>query len=539
MLQRGLDSFEKAKAYFCPSLGLLHDPFLMRGMEEAVERLHQALRRNESILVYGDYDVDGTSSVALMVGYLRQFSGHVHYYLPDREKEGYGMSEKGIAYAAQVGCSVIVALDCGIKAVQIIAQAREAGIDVIVCDHHQPGPELPPALAILNPKQQGCSYPFKDLCGCGIGFKLIQGLEGGAGEWLQPWLDLVAVATAADIVPMTGENRILVYYGLEQLNHAPRPGLQALIEIAGQSKPLEVSDIVFRIGPRINAAGRMAHAEFAVRLLLEEELEKAKGYAREINQNNSLRQDYDRQTTDQALEMMATYSGEAPFANVLYHPEWHKGVIGIVASRLIDQHYRPTILLTRKNEEVAVGSARSVEGFNLYQALAACRDWLLQFGGHPMAAGLQLPIDYIEGFREAFEAQVRRQITPEQREPTLEYDLWLSIEEIDEKFFNSLQRFGPFGPESQRPVFISTGVMPGVSFRVLREKHLRFSIAQPQQGQALQAIGFNMAPAYTEMLRARKPLDVCYTIEENHYRQQRQLQLRLKDMRLSEHSEPS
>lgn len=531
MVQRGIDTIDKAQAHFCPSLNQLYDPFLMKGMEDAVMRLDQARADNQAILVYGDYDVDGATSVALMASYLRTRGyARVEVYVPDRKTEGYGISVQGVDYAIERNIDLIVALDCGIKAVAPIRRAQEAGLDVIVCDHHLPGEDMPPAYAILNPKQAGCGYPFQELCGCAIGFKLIQALERQAPpEMLQQWLDLVAVAIAADIVPMRDENRILCYYGLEQLNHHPRPGLQALIDIAGLHGPLQVSDLVFRIGPRINAAGRIQHARMAVDLLMEEDSVRAQQRAQTINDNNTVRQSHDQEMTREALEALERMP-EDRMSTVLFNPQWHKGVIGIVASRLIETYYRPTVLLTQgRDRQTAVGSARSVEGFNLYEALKACAPLLHQYGGHPMAAGLQLPVAHIPAFQEAFEAAVRQRITPEQRIPKLYYDLTLPLSEVDIRFLNTLNRFGPFGPENQRPLFVSRH-LPILEYKVLKEKHLRLIIQAPEG--RISAIGFGLA-GLVDVLHRHTRFDLCYTIEDNYFRQQRKLQLRIKDIRPS------
>ena len=449
--QKGISSFNEAKSFFRPTLDQLHDPFLMKDMDRAVNRLTEAIANEESILVYGDYDVDGTTAVATFYGFLSKFYQKLEYYIPDRYKEGYGVSEDGIRYASQNGYSLIVTLDCGIKALEKVDLANELGIDVIICDHHTPGEETPNAYAVLDPKQVDCNYPYKELSGCGVGFKLLHGFclqSGFEIEELYHFLDLMAVSIASDIVPITGENRVLAYFGLKKLNQSPRPGLKALIDLCKGNRDLTISGIVFGIGPRINAAGRMDHAGSAVALLLAKDEEEANLLADMVNTKNDVRRDFDNTITEEAIQMITTNDSLTHAkATVLYKEDWHKGVIGIVASRCIEKFYRPTVILTESNDKVT-GSARSVDGFDVYAAISECSDLLEQFGGHMYAAGVTMSVDNVAAFQKKFQEVVARQITDEQLIPSLYIDTVIRLEEIDRKFFNVVNQMAPFGPQN-------------------------------------------------------------------------------------------
>ena len=535
LLQRGISSYEEAKNFFRPSLKNLHDPFLLKDMDHAVRRLSLAIQRNEKILIYGDYDVDGTTSVALVYGFLRSFYPRVAYYIPDRYDEGYGISSQGIQYAAEQQFSLIISLDCGIRAVDLVNEARQQGIDFIIGDHHRPGDVLPPAHAIINPKQIGCQYPYKELCGCGVGFKLLQAFcqetKRPISELYQ-FLDLVAVAIAADIVPITGENRILAHYGLKTLNQSPQPGLKALAEVAGLHFPLSIDNVVFGIAPRINAAGRMGHAKAAVELLLAQDEEATTRLATQLNQQNSQRRGHDSDVTQQAIAMIRQDSRwERAKSTVLYDPSWHKGVVGIVASRCIEQYYRPTIILTESNGK-ATGSARSVKGFDLYEAITDCADVLEQFGGHTHAAGLTLSIDNVPLFRERFEASVARKIPPEQLIPRLDIDQQISLTDITARFYGVLKQLAPFGPGNMRPVFVSDNLEVVGYPQVLKEKHLKFTVQERGTSYRLNAIGFGMAD-FHDSICDQQPFQMAYSVEENHYNGHSSLQLAIRDLKVS------
>ncbi len=532
LVQRGIDSFEAAHRFFRPSWSHLHDPFLMAGMEEAAMRIGQALSRRERILVYGDYDVDGTSSVALMTAYLRSVGAEVSYYIPDRYKEGYGLSLQGIDFAADNGMGLIIALDCGVKALEQAAYAKAQGIDLIICDHHRPGPRLPEAIAVLDPKREDCPYPYKELCGCGVGFKLIQALhkiQGREEAELLEYLDLVAVAIAADIVPLTGENRVLSALGLEVVRKNPRLGLRALM---GETDPhtLRISDLVFRIAPRLNAAGRMEHGEQAVRLLVETDLDLVRELASRIEILNEERRATDRQITAEALEQIEQEGEAHPNTTVVYHPNWHKGVIGIVASRLMETYYRPTLVFT-KNGDKLVASARSVRGFDIYQALEQCSDCLEQFGGHMYAAGLTLDPNRFEEFRDRFEEVVRLGIDPDQLSPEVQIDGKLPLKGITPKLLRILDQFAPFGPGNPRPVFTAGPLKDsGYARKVGSEgDHLKFKVGQegaPSYG----GIGFGMA-SKLELLKSQESVELAYSLEENRWNGRVEIQLKAKDIR--------
>lgn len=531
LVQRGVQTFDQARTYFRPELTDLHDPFLMKGMAEAVNRISEAIQNQEKILVYGDYDVDGSTSVALFYGFFRKYTQQLDYYIPDRYAEGYGVSSQGIEYAKAKGISVIVTIDCGIKAIDKIAKAKEYGIDVIICDHHRPGVELPPAFAVLDPKQETCAYPYDELCGCGVAFKMIQGFcqqnsidESEAFEFL----DLVAVATCSDIVSITGENRVLVSNGLKQLNTNPRPGLKALIELAGFKNELNVTNVVFGIGPRINAAGRIDHAHGAVKLLLAESTESAHGFGVKVNEKNNLRRDFDSSITQEALRMIEEDEQlQQAKSTVLFKSDWHKGVIGIVASRCIENHYRPTIILTESNGK-ATGSARSVQGFDVYEAITSCADLLEQFGGHTYAAGLTMNIENVAAFQTKFEQVVADSITEEQLIPKISVDQVITLDQITPKFFAILNQMGPFGPQNMQPVFVSENVVDSGKSRIVKEDHLKIGVKQ--NGVELQGIGFGLARHY-EKIRTGIPFHVCYNLEENHFNGKTSLQLIVKDIR--------
>lgn len=532
LIQRDIDCYEGAKAFFRPSLESLHDPFLMKDMDKAVDRLQQAIKNNEKILVYGDYDVDGTTSVALFYGFLFQYYKNIDYYIPDRYSEGYGVSIEGIEFAASNGFSLIVCLDCGIKAVEKIGLAAEKGVDFIVCDHHRPGEILPAASAVLDPKRLDCEYPYKELSGCGIGYKFLQAfciINGLNQSVLNEFLDLVVVSIASDIVPITGENRILAFFGLKQLNSKPRPGLKALIEISGVRDEITISRIVFTIGPRINAAGRIEHAKAAVKLLLCNDIEEASECARLININNTTRRDHDSSITSEALEMI---EGNEVLLNakstVLFKNDWHKGVIGIVASRCIEKFYRPTIILTESNS-MASGSARSVLGFDVYDAISECSDLLSQFGGHKYAAGLTLELNKVEAFKKKFEEVVSRKITLDQLEPQIEIDQKISLDQITFKFFNIINQMEPFGPGNMQPIFVSENVFVKGRCKLIKEEHLKFSVAQNGNLNVFSVIGFGCG-SFFEKIESGRPFNMAYTIELNEYMGLKSLQLCLKDI---------
>lgn len=531
LVQKGITGFDQAKTYFRPSLEELHDPFVMKDMDKAVQRLTQALAQEEPILVYGDYDVDGTTSVAMFYGYLKELGATADYYIPDRYAEGYGISMQAVQWAAQEGFKLIVSLDCGIRAVNCIKEANTLGMDVIVCDHHEPGDKLPPAHAILDPKQSDCPYPAKELSGCGVGFKLLQGLtqqQKLPADRLYNYLDLVVVSIACDIVPIVDENRILAYHGLQKLNTSPRPGLQALMDISNVTPPVSISRLVFSVGPRINAAGRMEHAKLAVQLLLATDPHEAASLVQKINQQNSLRRDVDSTTTEEALTMIkANPRTHEAKTTVLFKEDWHKGVVGIVASRCIERYYRPTVILTASKGK-ATGSARSVVGYNVYEALCSCADLLDQYGGHAYAAGLTLPLEQVSAFQQRFEEVVARTITPELLLPPQEIDLPLAFEQIDTKFYNVLRQMAPFGTGNMRAVFATTPVV-AQSYSILKEQHLKLYVYQPGTAQVLEAVGFGLAHR-APLVHAQQPFRMVYTIEENNYLGQRRLQLNIKDL---------
>ncbi|RSK47974.1 single-stranded-DNA-specific exonuclease RecJ [Hymenobacter rigui] len=539
LCQRNVCTFEEARAYFRPDLSLLPDPLLMRDMDRAVDRLLKALHLGERVLVFGDYDVDGTTSVALVFSYLRQFFGpeRIDYYIPDRYKEGYGISEAGIDHAHDFGYQLIIALDCGVKAVDKIAYANERGVDFIICDHHLPGTELPAAVAVLDPKRQDCPYPFKELSGCGVGFKLMQAFtqqQGLPEQELYELLDLVAVSIAADIVPIYGENRTLAYHGLRLINdrtRPQRPGLDALRELAGlQTAELNISSLVFGFAPRINAAGRMGDAKRSVAMLLADTTAEAVATAGVVDKTNQERRGFDTSITKEALEMIEQDDLlRSARTTVLFKQDWHKGVVGIVASRCLDKYYRPTIILTESNGK-ATGSARSVVGFDVHQAIEDCAELLDQYGGHMYAAGLTLPVENVPAFREKFERIVAGRILPEQLIPPVEIDCTIQLSDITPSFYRLLSQMEPFGPGNPNPVFASERVYAAPdSARIVGNSHLKIALTQDGH-HTVDAIGFGLGEYY-EQIRQGQPFSVCYTVEINEYRGVKNLQLRIKDIR--------
>ncbi|MBS1584339.1 MAG: single-stranded-DNA-specific exonuclease RecJ [Bacteroidetes bacterium] len=530
---RGITDYDTAKSFFRPQLSDLHDPFLMKGMTKAVQRITEAIEWHERIMVYGDYDVDGTTSVAVVYSFLRKhYDGELSYYVPHRYREGYGVSKQGIDYAHSNGYTVLITLDCGIKSAELIDYAQSLGIDVIVCDHHLPDANIPPAYSILNPKQVDCKYPYKELSGCGIGFKLVQAL---AQQWKLPaeeayeYLDLVATSIAADIVPIDGENRILAYYGLKKAKENPSLSIKTLKDISGLQKPMSIADLVFVIGPRVNAAGRMDDARKAVDLFIEQDPEKIIALAEVLQSDNSDRKEVDKNTTEEALSLI---QGDdlmvARKSTVLFKEHWHKGVVGIVASRLIDHYYRPTIILTQANGK-ATGSARSVSGFNIYEAIHECRDLLENYGGHFYAAGMTLNPDRVAEFSVRFEEVVASTITPELLIPEIEIDAEISFNDIRQGFYNIVMQFEPFGPNNLRPVFLTRNVTDfrGMS-KVVKEMHLKFMVAQAN-GEVIDGIGFNMADKYPMLTKG--PVDIVYTIDENEFNGNTRLQIKVLDIR--------
>jgi single-stranded-DNA-specific exonuclease len=537
LLQRGISNRSEAEAFFNPNLQKLHNPFLMKDMDKAVYRINQAIKSKEKIMVYGDYDVDGTTAVALFSGFLEKHYPEVSTYIPDRYKEGYGVSQAGIDFAAAQNISLIIALDCGIKAIDKVDYALARGIDFIICDHHTPGDILPKAAAVLDPKRSDCVYPYKGLSGCGVGFKLVQALcevWALSDEHWRPYLDLLAVSIGADIVPMSGENRILTYYGLLQINSEPSPGLESLIKIA---KPtggkLDISDVVFMLAPRINAAGRLAHGKKAVELLRGQDLSIIDSIAQEINKNNTERKSLDQSITEEALRQIQRLEEEHKKSSVVYEASWHKGVIGIVASRLIENYYRPTIVFTKSGDKLA-GSARTVAGFDVYRALLKCDHILEQFGGHPAAAGMTLKKERYEEFKNHFEKVVSESILPEQLLPNISYDLQIKLEDLSQSFYNTIQRFAPFGPDNLSPIFRSDGLINQGSRAVGEgQKHLKLGILDPDTGIVMDGIGFGMAH-YLQKLQSGKEVSILYHLEQNVFRNKVSLQLRLLDLKLSE-----
>lgn len=531
LIQRDIKDLQTAKSFFRPSLDSLHDPFEMKGMDIAVDRLTDAIFNEEKILIYGDYDVDGTTSVALAYNFLKEYSPNVFTYIPDRYTEGYGVSNQGIEWAIAHGVQLMITLDCGIRANDTVKKATEALIDVIICDHHLPGEKLPPAIAILDPKQSDCNYPYDELSGCGIGFKLIEGfcLQNGIDQKeVLKFLDLVAVSIASDIVPITGENRTLAWFGMKKLNKSPLPGFAALIEKAHMNVPMSISDVVFGIGPRINAAGRIGHAKTALELLTQTTKENATVFAEKLNLENTERKGYDESITKQALELILEEGQDKNDSTILFKPDWHKGVIGIVASRCIEHHYKPTIIMTESNGKIS-GSARSVKGFDIHHAIEACSEHLIQFGGHKYAAGLVMSKSKLEDFKLAFEKEVAATIKEEHKTARLEIDLEIKLDDIDFGLFNIMKQIGPFGPFNMQPIFSSSGVLLKNDAKLLKEKHLKLHVSQAGTSKEFDAIGFNLGEFHNQL---DGPFDIAYTIEENHFRGNTTLQLVLKDIRV-------
>jgi len=532
LLQRGIDTYEAAKTFFRPSFDDLHSPFLMKDMYKAVQRIEKAIEQGENILVYGDYDVDGTTSVALMSSYLKTKTETVATYIPDRYDEGYGVSYKGIDFAEDNSFSLIIALDCGIKAIEKVAYAKEKDIDFIICDHHRPGDKIPEAAAVLDPKQNDCDYPFKELCGCGVGFKLICALaekQGQTPEDLVEYLDLVATAIGADIVPIVGENRTLAYFGLQVINSNPRPGMKAIIAEVKKDE-LTITDVVFIIAPRINAAGRMKHGNHAVTLLTETDFNLAVEYAVDIDQYNTDRRETDKRITEEALIQIEKNNEKAGFTTVVFNENWHKGVIGIVASRLTETYYRPTLVFTKSGDRLAA-SARSVKGFDVYNALEACSEYIEQFGGHKYAAGLTLlPENYL-AFKTKFEAVVKETIDPKLLTQELKIDSEINLNEIDNKLWRILKQFAPFGPGNMTPVFMSQGIRDTGWGKCVGEddKHLRFTATQ-NANEKLVCIGFGLGHKL-DVIKDRKTFNATYTIDKNHWNGNVSLQLKLKDIK--------
>ena len=538
LVRRGLTSAEAIRKYFKPNLEDLEDPFLMPDMDKAVQRLNHALGHKEKILIYGDYDVDGTTAVALVYKYLRPFTSNLDYYIPDRYDEGYGISRKGIDYAYERGVSLIISLDCGIKAIDKIEYAKQKGIDFIICDHHMPDEVLPDAVAVLDAKREDSAYPYEHLSGCGVGFKFMQAFaldNGFPFSDLEKLLELTAVSIASDIVPITGENRILAYYGLRQINNNPSFGIKGIIDICGLAgKEITISDIVFKIGPRLNASGRMMNGKEAVDLLLAKDSVTARKKSESINHYNEERRELDKKITDEANAVIEGFEKqEDKKAIIVYNPEWHKGVIGIVASRLTEKYYRPAVVLT-KSSELITGSARSVTGFDIYKAVETCRDLLENFGGHTYAAGLSLKEENLEAFKERFQQIAAEEIIPEQMVPQIDIDAFLDLKEISPKFMSDLKKMSPFGPENQKPIFCTRGVQDyGTSKLVGRDQeHIKLEIIDSKSASSpIHGIAFGMSQ-YNAHIKQMKPFDICYTIEENTYNGNTTLQLQIKDIRI-------
>jgi single-stranded-DNA-specific exonuclease len=536
LAQRGITNYEEAKVFFRPSLDCLHDPFLMKDMDAAVDRLNLAIEHKEKILIYGDYDVDGTTSVALTYSYLKKLYDNIDYYIPNRYSEGYGISFQGIDYAAQHNVSLVIALDCGIKAVEKIEYANKKNIDFIICDHHTPGDKLPAAVAVLDSKRSDCQYPFKELSGCGVGFKLLQAFASKNGipfDSLLEYIDLVAVSIASDIVPIIGENRILTYFGLKKLEENPCTGLKAIKCVASMDdRPLSVEDVVFRIGPRINAAGRMESGKQAVDLLISTNPDEAFVLCDKIDCHNQTRRNIDKNITEEAIKEIKKLEKNYTYSNVLFNPNWHKGVVGIVASRLIETYYRPTIVLTESNG-FATGSARSVDGFDLYEAINKCSDLLESFGGHMYAAGLTLKKENVHALRDRFEKIVSECITPEQLVPQLNIDAELNFDLITPKFYRVLKQFEPFGPGNMNPVFFAENVADNGQGRKVGTEgdHLKLNLIQEDNPfNDMPAIAFGQGHKY-DTISGGNTFDIAYSIAENHYRGQTTIQLNIKDIK--------
>ncbi|MCH5301297.1 MAG: single-stranded-DNA-specific exonuclease RecJ [Prevotella sp.] len=538
LIQRGIKTESAAKRFFRPMLNELIDPFLMNDMDVAVDRLNDAMGRKERIMVYGDYDVDGCTAVALVYKFLQQFYSNIEYYIPDRYEEGYGISKKGLEYAAEKGVKLIIVLDCGIKAIEEIAYAKQLGIDFIVCDHHVPDDELPPAVAILNPKREDSTYPFKHLCGCGVGFKFMQAFAKNNGilfSRLVPLLDFCAVSIAADMVPVVGENRILAFHGLKQLNQNPSVGLKSIIEICGLTgRELTMSDIVFKIGPRINASGRMQNGTEAVDLLVERDFQKALTEAIHINEYNEQRKDVDKQMTEEANQIVEKLESQKHHSSiVLYDENWKKGVVGIVASRMTELYFRPTVVLTRSGD-LATGSARSVAGYDIYDAVKSCRDILENFGGHTYAVGLSLKIENIPEFRRRFQEYVDSHILPEQTEAMLDLEGQIDFKDITKKLHNDLKKFAPHGPQNQKPIFVTRNVYDYGTSKVVgrQQEHIKLELVDSKSSNVMNGIAFGQSQA-AKYIKSKRSFDIVYTIEENIYKRG-EIQLQIEDIKPSE-----
>jgi len=533
LIQRNIQDFDNAKDFFRPQLTELHDPWLMKDMDNAVDRILKATTNNEKILVFGDYDVDGTTAVACMFRFLKKIHPLIDFYIPHRYREGYGISKAGIDFAKENNFTLIISLDCGIKSADLVFYAKELGIDFIICDHHLPDEKLPAAVAILNPKQNDCNYPFKELCGCGVGFKLISALApqyGLTDETVFENIDLVATAIAADIVSMSGENRVLAYYGLKKANENPNNGIKALGFLSGLKKELHINNLVFMIAPRVNAAGRMDDARKAVQMFIAESYEESLNFAEMLHSDNSDRKEADSSITNEAIEIIGEHKEWMNNrTTVVFKPHWHKGVVGIVASRLIEHYYRPTVVLTQSGEYIA-GSARSVPGFNLYEAIHACREYLLGYGGHFAAAGLTLELSHLDLFRKKFEEVVSATISPELLIPEIIIDAEINLKDITWPFYNILQQMEPFGPDNLRPVFIAKKVYDTGFTKIVKENHIRFSLKQ--NNTTITGIGFGMAEKF-HLFEMKKPIDIVFKIDENEWQGNKSLQLRMIDFRIT------
>ena len=531
LVQRGIEDFEKAKQFFRPSLADLHDPWMMKDMQKAVDRITAAFDKSESIMVFGDYDVDGTTSVATLYQFLKNIGPNIEFYIPHRYREGYGVSKMGIDHAKSIGVSLIISVDCGIKSTDLITYAKELGIDFIICDHHLPDPVLPPAVAILNAKQIDCTYPYKELCGCGVVFKLITALAQRYNlpdeSYLQ-YLDLVATAIAADIVPLTDENRTMAFFGLQKVNENPSHGILALLELAKQNSPIRISNLVFAVAPRINAAGRMDDAKKAVQLFIEKEYQSALAVASLLQQDNLDRREADTTISEEAL---AEIENDPAHLNkkstVVFQPHWHKGVVGIVASRLIEKHYKPTIVLTQ-NGDIVSGSARSVQGFNLYEALHACKEHLLGYGGHFAAAGMTLSIDQLASFKIAFENAVAERITPAQMVPEIIINAVLPLDQINMQFFNIISQMEPFGPDNMRPIFIAKNVRDTGYSKLVKEAHISFNITQGNN--SVRGIGYNLSEKI-DIVKSGEPFDIVFQLQLNEWQGTQSVQLQVIDLK--------
>ena len=535
LVNRGIRTVDEARKFFRPQLTNLLDPFLFEDMQKAVDRLNEALGKKERILVYGDYDVDGCTAVALVYRFLQQYYSNLDYYIPSRNEEGYGVSRQGVDYAHETGVSLVIVLDCGIKAVDEITYAKELGIDFIICDHHVPDPVLPPAVAILNAKKEDSTYPYKDLCGCGVGFKLMQGFAINNGiEFchLIPLLDLCAISIASDIVPIMGENRILAYHGLRQLNQSPSMGVKALIDICGLTgKDLSLNDIIFKIGPRINASGRMQNGKEAVSLLIERNPKAAKEKAETINHYNELRKDLDKSMTEEANHIVASLDHQHEHkAIVLYNEEWHRGVIGIVASRLTEIYFRPAVVLTR-TDDIVTGSARSVAGFDVYSAIDSCRDLLENFGGHTYAAGLSMKVENVPEFKRRFEEYVDKYILPEQTNAVLTYEAKIDFKDVNYRFFSDLKRFSPYGPENPKPMFCTEQVYDYGTSRVVgrEQEHIKLELVDSKSSRVMNGIAFGQS-SQARYIKTKQAFDIVYTLEENSHKHG-EVQLQIEDIK--------